>query len=61
MGKTPERRKESQKKYLQKKKMITFLLDKEIDDDIIDYLDKQDNRSRTIRRALALYMRRQKK
>lgn len=61
MSKTPDRRKASQTKYLKKKRMITFLLDKEIDDDIIEFLDKQENRSRTIRKALSQYMRRQKK
>ena len=40
------------KTYLESRKMVSFMLDKKIDKDIIDWLGKQENQSRSIREAL---------
>ena len=40
------------KTYLESRKMVSFMLDKKIDKDIIDWLGKQENQSRSIRAAL---------
>lgn len=41
-----------QKRYMRKHKMLTSLLDKEKDADIIEWLNKQENRSEAIRQAI---------
>lgn len=40
------------KTYLESRKMVSFMLDKKTDKDIIDWLGKQENQSRSIRQAL---------
>ena len=40
------------KTYLESRKMVSFVLDKKTDKDIIDWLGKQENQSRSIREAL---------
>ena len=40
------------KTYLESRKMVSFMLDKKTDKDIIDWLGKQENQSRSIREAL---------
>ena len=40
------------KTYLESRKMVSFVLDKKTDKDIIDWLGKQENQSRSIRGAL---------
>jgi nucleoside-triphosphatase THEP1 len=40
------------KNYLESRKMVSFMLDKKTDKDIIDWLGKQENQSRSIREAL---------
>lgn len=41
-----------QAKYMGKKKMITFILDKNDDVDLIEWLERQKNQSEAIREAL---------
>lgn len=41
-----------QKRYMRKHKMLTALLDKEKDADIIEWLNNQENRSEAIRQAI---------
>lgn len=41
-----------QARYMEKRRMITFILDKEKDADIIDWLEQQENQSEAIREAL---------
>ena len=43
-------------KYMQKNVMLTALLNKERDADIIRFLDNQDNRSVVVRRAIREYI-----
>lgn len=52
MEKETSRKAEYQARYMTKRKMITFILDKEKDADIIGWLEKQDNQSEAIREAL---------
>lgn len=40
------------KRYMRNHKMLTALLDKEKDADIIEWLNKQENRSEAIRQAI---------
>lgn len=40
------------KTYLESRKMVSFVLDRLTDKDIIDWLGKQENQSRSIRAAL---------
>lgn len=40
------------KRYMRKHKMLTALLDNEKDADIIEWLNKQENRSEAIRQAI---------
>ncbi len=40
------------KRYMRKHKMLTALLDKEKDTDIIEWLNKHENRSEAIRQAI---------
>lgn len=44
------------KKYMQKNVMLTLLLNKEKDEDIIKFLENQDNKSKVVRRAIREYM-----
>ena len=44
------------KKYMQKNVMLTLLLNKEKDADIIKFLWNQDNRSVVVRRAIREYI-----
>ena len=44
------------KKYMQKHQMLTVLLNKENDEDIIKFLWNQDNRSEVVRKAIREYM-----
>lgn len=44
------------KKYMQKHQMLTVLLNKENDEDIIKFLWNQDNRSAVVRRAIREYI-----
>lgn len=43
-------------KYMQKNLMLTLLLNKDRDEDIIKYLSNQDNKSALVRRAIREYM-----
>ena len=43
-------------KYMQKNLMLTLLLKKDRDEDIIKYLSNQDNKSAIVRRAIREYM-----
>lgn len=52
MERDAKKKSEYQAKYMEKRRMITFILDKEKDADIIDWLEKQDNQSEAIREAL---------
>lgn len=47
-------------KYMQKNVMLTLLLKKDRDEDIINFLEKQDNKSKVVRRAIRAYMNTQK-
>ena len=44
------------KKYMQKHQMLTVLLNKGNDEDIIKFLWNQDNRSEVVRKAIREYM-----
>lgn len=44
------------KKYMQKNVMLTLLLNKAKDEDIINFLENQDNKSKVVRRAIREYM-----
>lgn len=52
MEKEINKKSASQARYMEKKKMIAFILDKEKDADIIGWLEKQENQSEAIREAL---------
>lgn len=52
MSKTPDRKKENQKRYLEGCKMVSFALNKKNDKDIISWLETQENQSEAIREAL---------
>lgn len=43
-------------KYMQKNLMLTLLLNKDRDEDIINFLEKQDNKSKVVRRAIREYI-----
>lgn len=43
-------------KYMQKHQMLTVLLNKENDEDIINFLENQDNKSAIVRRAIREYI-----
>lgn len=43
-------------KYMQKNLMLTLLLNKDRDEDIIKFLWNQDNRSEVVRKAIREYM-----
>lgn len=43
-------------KYMQKNVMLTLLLNKAKDEDIINFLENQDNKSKVVRRAIREYM-----
>lgn len=43
-------------KYMQKHQMLTVLLNKENDEDIIKFLWNQDNRSEVVRKAIREYI-----
>ena len=43
-------------KYMQKNVMLTLLLNKAKDEDIINFLEKQDNKSKVVRRAIREYI-----
>ena len=43
-------------KYMQKNLMLTLLLNKERDEDIIKFLENQDNKSKVVRRAIREYI-----
>lgn len=45
------------KRYMRSHKMLTLLLDKEKDADIIDWLSSKDNRSEAVRTVLRDHMR----
>lgn len=44
------------KKYMQKHQMLTVLLNKGNDEDIIKFLENQDNKSKVVRRAIREYI-----
>ena len=44
------------KKYMQKNVMLTLLLNTAKDEDIINFLENQDNKSKVVRRAIREYM-----
>lgn len=44
------------KKYMRKHQMLTVLLNKGTDEDIIKFLWNQDNRSEVVRKAIREYM-----
>ena len=52
MGRSLDQRRESQRKYLKSRKMVSFVLDKVADKEIIDWLERQKNQSEAIREAL---------
>jgi Arc/MetJ-type ribon-helix-helix transcriptional regulator len=52
MAKTPDKQKEYQKRYMDRHKMLSVLLNGEKDKDIIDWLEKQENQSEAVREAL---------
>ena len=52
MSKTPDKQKGYQKKYIDRHKMLSVLLHKENDKDIIDWLETQENQSEAVREAL---------
>lgn len=43
-------------KYMQKNLMLTLLLNKDRDEDIIKFLENQDNKSAIVRRAIREYI-----
>ena len=43
-------------KYMRKNVMLTLLLNKAKDEDIINFLENQDNKSKVVRRAIRAYM-----
>lgn len=43
-------------KYMQKNEMLTLLLKKDRDEDIIKFLSNQDNKSAIVRRAIREYI-----
>ena len=43
-------------KYMQKNLMLTLLLNKDRDEDIIKFLENQDNKSKVVRRAIREYI-----
>ena len=49
-----------QKKYMNRHKMLSVLLDEESDRDIISWLEKQENRSEAVRKAIRREMVEQK-
>lgn len=52
MEKETNKKAETQARYMEKKKMIAFILDKEKDAEIIGWLERQENQSEAIREAL---------
>ena len=52
MAKISEKQKEYQKRYMNKHKMLTVLLNRDNDKDIIDWLETQENQSEAVREAL---------
>ena len=44
------------KKYMQNHQMLTVLLNKGNDEDIIKFLENQDNKSKVVRKAIREYM-----
>jgi len=52
MEKETSRKSEYQARYMTKRKMITFILDREKDAELIGWLEKQENQSEAIREAL---------
>lgn len=51
MAKT-DKQKEYQKRYMDRHRMLSVLLNGEKDKDIIDWLEKQENQSEAVREAL---------
>lgn len=47
-----KKRNDKQARYMEKKKMVAFILDKEKDSEIINWLERQENQSEAIREAL---------
>lgn len=43
-------------KYMKKNLMLTLLLNKDRDEDIITFLENQDNKSKVVRRAIREYI-----
>ena len=43
-------------KYMRKHQMLTLLLNKDRDEDIIKFLENQDNKSKVVRRAIREYI-----
>lgn len=52
MAKISEKQKEYQKRYMNKHKMLTVLLNRDNDKDIIEWLETQENQSEAVREAL---------
>ena len=52
MNETLKKPDKYRKRYMQKHKMLTLLLDNEKDEDIISWLGKQENRSEAVRMAI---------
>ena len=52
MKRNVSKQREYQKKYMGKKKMVSVIFDIKTDKDIISWLEKQENRSEAIRRAI---------
>ena len=52
MNETLKKPESYKKRYMQKHKMLTLLLDNEKDKDIISWLGKQENRSEAVRMAI---------
>lgn len=56
MRRNMAKQKEYQKKYMGRHKMLCVSLDKEKDKDIIEWLERHENQSRAVRKALRTVM-----
>lgn len=52
MGRNVNKQKAYQKKYMDRHRMLTVLLRRDKDNDIIEWLEKQENQSEAVREAL---------
>lgn len=60
MNESLKKNEKYQKRYMRRHKMLTTLLDNEKDQDIINWLNKQENRSEAVREAIRAFIGKEK-